>query len=73
MEYRLYFLDENQHIKSVVPFKADNDADACVMADERGGDKPYELWCLDRCIVTSAKNTVENDDLPREHGSSLAC
>jgi len=49
--YRLYFLDEQgNRIKGFEEFEAKHDLAALLKADAMRGDRPMELWCLDRKI-----------------------
>ena len=53
MEYRLYFLDATQHIRSVFAFNCENDEQAIEIAAERAAGKPVELWSRDRVVMRS--------------------
>jgi hypothetical protein len=51
MEYRLYFLGADHHINDVEMFKKADDDQAVVFATEQAGDRPIELWALDRMVM----------------------
>jgi hypothetical protein len=51
MDYRLYFLGADHRIKDVEIFKTEDDDQAVVFATEQAGDRPIELWNLDRMVM----------------------
>jgi hypothetical protein len=51
MDYRLYFLGVDHHIKDVEMFTTEDDDQAVVFATEQAGDRPIELWSLDRMVM----------------------
>ena len=53
--YRLYFLNEAQHIAAREEFEADSDASAIAIAHQRYNvrsdfNSGFELWCGDRLV-----------------------
>jgi hypothetical protein len=49
-DYRLYFLDEANHIRGVVEFACDDDPAAIERATTHADGRRMELWSRDRLI-----------------------
>ncbi|MFN3584307.1 MAG: hypothetical protein ACK4TT_10220 [Phenylobacterium sp.] len=49
-DYRLYFLDEANHIRGVVEFDGEDDADAAQRALDHADGRGMELWSRDRLV-----------------------
>ena len=49
-DYRLYFLDQANHIRSVLEFGSDDDAEAAEHARRHADGRTMELWRRDRLI-----------------------
>jgi hypothetical protein len=50
MNYRLYFLDDADHIQGVVEFDCADDAEAVALAQTYADGRTMELWRRDRWI-----------------------
>ena len=48
--YRLYFMDEKDHIADVAAFDEANDPSAVRRAETQSEGRAMELWCRDRVI-----------------------
>ena len=52
-DYRLYFLDDNDRIKSAIVIMCDGDNTAVRLAEERAGEhRRFELWQRARKVKT---------------------
>lgn len=49
-DYRLYFLDEANHIRGVAEFECDGDDDAMQRAENHPDGRRMELWSRDRLV-----------------------
>ena len=49
-DYRLYFLDEANHIRGVAEFHCDDDAAAAARAESYDDGRRMELWSRDRFV-----------------------
>lgn len=49
-DYRLYFLDQANHIRGVVEFECDDDRAANVQAEQHADGRRMELWNRDRFV-----------------------
>lgn len=49
-DYRLYFLDEANHIRGVAEFQCDDDQSASAQAESHADGRRMELWSRDRFV-----------------------
>lgn len=49
-EYRLYYLDDANHIRGVVEFVCRDDEEAAEQARSRADGRVMELWSRDRLV-----------------------
>lgn len=49
-DYRLYFLDEANHIRGVAEFVCDDDVAAAERAENHPDGRRMELWSRDRLV-----------------------
>jgi hypothetical protein len=61
MEYRLYFLDSTDHIRSVAPFVANTDEIAIEVAERLTRGKPLEMWNRDRLVMRRSPEKSKRD------------
>lgn len=54
-DYRLYFLDDANHIRGVVEFDGQDDADAALRALDHADGRGMELWSRDRLVRRFAR------------------
>ena len=54
-DYRLYFLDEANHIRGVAEFECDDDAAATARAKTIPDGRRMELWSRDRLVGRFAR------------------
>lgn len=52
--YRLYFVDSDGAIDSVVEFSADDDWEAGRISADHAGARQWELWCRSRLVDVPA-------------------
>lgn len=58
-DYRLYFLDEANHIRGVVEFDCDGDEAAAERARSHADGRKMELWSRDRFVRTFARSSED--------------
>ena len=51
MEYRLYFLNQGDHISEFLAFEERGDEAAIIFANERSRGRPIELWQRERLVM----------------------
>lgn len=51
VEYRLYFLNQSDHITEFLAFEESDDDAAVVVALERARGRPVELWQRERLVM----------------------
>jgi hypothetical protein len=56
--YRLYCLDQGNHITDRLDFDADDDAAAIALATARYPDSTCEIWELGRKVAVTARQRV---------------
>jgi len=56
-DYRLYFLDQANHIRSVVEFECDDDVAATARAESHADGRRMELWSRSRFVRRFEPNT----------------
>jgi hypothetical protein len=66
LDYRLYFLDGDGHIRGVAELDCASDAEAIVLAESFGDDRPMELWRRDRWIRRLAGHDRPSGISPQE-------
>ena len=49
-DYRIYFLDDDGHIRGVISFLSEDDADALKHAKQYMDGRDLELWNLGRLV-----------------------
>jgi hypothetical protein len=54
--YRLYFVDDRDHIRDAVDLDGVDDADAIVKAEEHADGRGMELWRRARVVMRFAAN-----------------
>lgn len=69
VDYRLYFLDGDGHIRSVVELDCADDAEASAQAESLGDGRPMELWRRDRWVCRFSADDrppgISPQELPR--------
>ena len=60
MEYRLYFLDQSDHITEFLAFEESDDAAAVVLAMERARGRPVELWQRARLVMRHSPDGADD-------------
>ena len=59
VEYRLYFLNQSDHIMEFLAFEAADDGAAVVTARSRSRGRPVELWQRDRLVMRRGPDGIE--------------
>ena len=59
MEYRLYFLNQSDHIMEFLAFEAADDSAAVTTARARSRGRPMELWQRDRLVMRRGPDGIE--------------
>ena len=60
MDYRLYFLDAAERINGILTFDCNNEELAISTAQQRAGNRPYQLWSRNRLVDASGRPPLNN-------------